>query len=311
MRVLLSIGRSIFKFSRTIIFLSLFALFVASHTISAVSTAVGAMIEAVSGVKSLAESRADRLKSDQAKLADSDRKIADLETKNRKLGVVADDLRLRNVSLGEDIKILKSKVSPDVDWNGKRVPLKEAVADMTSTIKKRTAKVAAANVSSTFGEAVPVYGIAVIVGVTGFELKSSCDTMKDMEELASQLDPNYDVEDETAEVCGMKVPSREEILQKIKDSPEIAWKMAQSAYDGAMYMIPTWDTVKEMPGAVWAGFLDTSASAGGWVADKSVAALDWSAKMGSEAADTIGDAGVATWEGAKNVWERDCWVMCD
>lgn len=287
MRALLSIARFIVKFSRTAIFLLFFALFVASHTIAAVSAAVGAVIEAVSGVKTLAEILSDKLKNDRAKLVDSEQKIADLETKNRKLGVVAEDLRLKNAALDLDVNTLKGKVAPDVEWKGRKVPLKDAVADMTSTVKKRTAKVAAANVSSTFGEAVPVYGIAVIVGVTAYELKSSCDTMKDMKELASQIDANYDADDETGLVCGMKVPSKEDILQKLKESPELAWNMAQSAYDGAIDMIPEWDTVQKLPGSVWNGVVDATASAGGWIGEKSVAAWDWTAKSGAAAGNEV------------------------
>lgn len=291
MRALLRVAGFIYKFSRTVIFLSLFALFVASHTIAAVSAAVGAVIETVSGVKSLADTRFDALKSDRAKLADFDRKISDLEARNRKLSLDADDLRAKNAALDRDVKILKRKVAPDVHWKGKKVPLTDAVADMTSTVKKRTAKAAAANVRSIFGKAVPVYGIAVTVAFTAYDLKSSCDTMKDMKELATQLDPDFDADGETAVVCGMKVPTREEIVQKLKESPEIAWEMAQSAYDGAIDMIPSWDTVKNLPGSVWNGLVDASASAGGWIADGSVAAWDWTA----ESVEAGGKAVVEWW----------------
>lgn len=304
MRVVFDVFGSMFDFTRKMITVILFAIFVASHTISSVSAAVSAFFDTVLGIQTVAGDLGQRLRRESDELAIARKQTADLESHNRKLSADVDDLR-RNAS-------------PDVNWKGKKVPLKDAVAEMSTTVKKRTAKVAVANVSSTFGESIPVYGIAVIVGVTAYELKSACDTMKDMKELTSQIDPSYDTDDETAHVCGLKVPTRDEIVTKLKNSPEAAWQMAQSAYEGAVDLIPDWEQVKTLPGSSWAAIKDATSATGAWIAEGSTAAWDWTAENSAAAWDKAGDAGgaVAEWWNSENEQAQasensDCWFMCD
>lgn len=307
-----------FKFIRSIMMVVFFAIFVASHTISAVSAAVGTIFDTVLGIQTVAEDLSKRLKKESGEVADLRKKTADLDGRNRKLSADVDDLKVKNTALTRETTDLKKRATPDVNWKGKKVPLKDAVADMSTTVKKRTAKVAAANVSSTFGEAVPVYGIAVIVGVTAYELKSACDTMKDIKELTSQIDPLYDVDDETTHVCGLKVPTRDEIVTTLKNSPELAWQMAQSAYDGAVDMIPNWEQLKALPSNSWAAIRDAGSATGTWIAEGSTAAWDWTSENGAAAWSKAGDAGdamVEWWnsedEQAPAKGESDCWFMCD
>ena len=318
MRIVARVFGFTFNFIRRIIFIILFAIFVASHTISSVSAAVSAFFDTVLGVQTVAENLSQRLTRESDELAAARKKTADLESHNRKLSADVDDLKAKNVSLSRDVDDLKRKAAPDVNWKGKKMPLKDAVAEMSTTVKKRTAKVAAANLSSTFGESVPVYGIAVIVGVTAYELKSSCDTMKDMKELTSQIDPSYGADDETTHVCGLKVPTRDEILTKLKNSPEAAWQMAQSAYEGAVDLVPDWEQVKALPGSSWAAIKDAGSATGAWIAEGSGAAWDWTAENSATAWDKAGDAGgaVVEWwnsedEQAPASESSDCWFMCD
>lgn len=318
MRALLRVFGFVFGFVRSILILLIFALFVASHTIASVSSAVSAFFDAVMGVETVAEQLDKRLKRETAELVDQRKRVADLEHNERKLLSNVEALKAKNATLSRDVADLKKRVAPDVNWKGKRIALKDAVADMTSTVKKRTAKVAAANVSSTFGEAVPVYGIAVIVGVTAYELKSSCDTMKDMKELMSQIDPVYDSDDETKYVCGLKVPTQEEIMETLKSSPEQAWRMAQSAYEGAIDLVPDWETVKSLPGSSWAAIKDAGSATGAFIADGSSTAWDWTAEKSGAAWDKAGEAGsaMAEWwssedETGSGSDTSECWFMCE
>jgi hypothetical protein len=227
-----------------------------------------------------------------AKYHDQDSEINDL------LGECG--LRAKNSSLGKEIDGLKKKGPPDVKWKGKLVPLKEAVADVTGGVKRRTKNVAISNSTSIFGEGVPVYGVAILVATLGYELKTACDTMKDMDELQILLDPDTLVSDEADKVCGMKPPTPEEVWEIIKSSPENAWAASVAAYEGALEAIPTWEETQASSGAAWDWTKSTFSNAGTIVADSAAAAGDWAYETGSVVV-----------EGAGNWWNSDCWVNCD
>lgn len=75
------------------------------------------------------------------------------------------------------------------------------------------------NVSSVAGEAIPFAGVAIIVGVTAWDVYDACETLKDSNELNNAF--GQEQEDQT-KVCGMKVPTKEQVLAKIKGN----WKAA-------------------------------------------------------------------------------------
>jgi len=56
----------------------------------------------------------------------------------------------------------------------KNTTIKQKVKITTSSIKKRTAKTVAVNVSSMFTEALPYIGIATIIGATTYEVSAAC-----------------------------------------------------------------------------------------------------------------------------------------
>lgn len=114
-----------------------------------------------------------------------------------------------------------------VPFNGKKVALKAAVDETAEKIGKRSLKSATRNVSSMPGEAIPWLGTAVIVGVTALELYDLCETMKDMTELKRAFDPTLASSEEELEVCALKVPPKEEIIEVVKNSPKLAWNTAK------------------------------------------------------------------------------------
>lgn len=63
-------------------------------------------------------------------------------------------------------------------------------------IRSRTLKTAAANLGSLPAEAVPFLGWAVVVGVTGYELKLACDNLRDLDSLYRDMgvEPDSDRE---------------------------------------------------------------------------------------------------------------------
>jgi hypothetical protein len=121
---------------------------------------------------------------------------------------------------------LKSK---EVTYGGRKKLVSEAVEETTQRVTKRTAAGATRNVAATFGEAVPVIGVGVVVAATAWELKDACDTMKDLHELEVALDPAKANDASVQEVCGLRVPSKEELWVKVKASPGAAWQKAKDA----------------------------------------------------------------------------------
>lgn len=82
------------------------------------------------------------------------------------------------------------------------------------------------------GEALPVVGIGVIVAATAYELNMSCENMRDLYELQIELDPSQANPADRDMVCGLQVPTRGELWQSIKASPDAAWDKAVGAAEG-------------------------------------------------------------------------------
>jgi hypothetical protein len=133
--------------------------------------------------------------------------------------------RITQRTLKSQIRDLTAGLVP---FGGKKVALRTAVEATADKIGKRSVKSATRNVSSMPGEAIPWLGTAVIAGVTALELYDLCETMKDMTELKRAFDPTLTTNADELEVCAIKVPPKEEIIEAVKNSPEMAWKQAKS-----------------------------------------------------------------------------------
>ena len=232
MRLVVSLLSFLRRFSSLAIFALLFALLVMSHTVSSVAWLTSSMIGAVSGLNTLAGAGLEGLKGPQHQKATvSQPEFEKLSERNRVLETENTTLKANNKQ--NLAKISKLEAQTTVNFRGKKTPIKTVAIDVSQKVQTRTAKVAAANLASAAGESIPVYGIAIIVAATGYELKSACDTMIDLHDLDVALNPELanDIE-ERARVCGLKVPSKEELWQMVKSSPLDAWKMAVEGYKG-------------------------------------------------------------------------------
>ncbi|EBA04181.1 hypothetical protein RB2150_06758 [Rhodobacterales bacterium HTCC2150] len=110
-----------------------------------------------------------------------------------------------------------------------QLALRNATRATAGQIAERNRRSALRNVASMPGEALPLWGTAVIVGVTGLELYDLCQTMIDMTELQRLFDPNLETPEDQLTVCNMEVPSREEIWEAARTSPATAWNAARNA----------------------------------------------------------------------------------
>ena len=152
--------------------------------------------------------------------------------------------------------ILRDKNKKLAAKNVKLSSNKKAVGEVTERIAKRTSRGALRNLSSIPAEAVPIAGIAVVVGVTTWELIDACETMKDMNKLNDLMGNDVPVEEQT--VCGIEPPSSEEVYKTVVSSPGAAWdSMSQWEVN-----VPSWSEVGEGTKSVWGSTVRGAAS--GW-----------------------------------------------
>ncbi len=137
------------------------------------------------------------------------------------------DVKTRRVaSLTDEVATLKNPKS--VTYRGQKRLLAEAVEDTAARVSRRTAAGAARNAGSVVAEAIPVAGVAVVLGVTAWDLKDACDTMTDLHELELAFNPSVSPDPEASEVCGLTVPTKDEVWTTVKASPGVAWEVAAS-----------------------------------------------------------------------------------
>jgi len=130
---------------------------------------------------------------------------------------------------------------------------------ITRRIRNRTAEVATANVTATFGEAIPFYGIAIVIAATGYELWAACETMTDMRDLNLALGLTEDDDTDVTRVCGLQVPTRAEIWQAIRNSPSTVWASATGALQRSGDAISSWE-MPEIPTPDFGGWWEWAVS---------------------------------------------------
>lgn len=123
-----------------------------------------------------------------------------------------------------------------------RLATRKAARTTARRVTQRTVVRSARNVTSSFGEAVPVLGVAVIAGALALEAKDACDTLEDMAALAAVMDAAADPEAaETAAREGfdcraalgdaVDVPSGADIWAGVLASPGRIWAGVEELYE--------------------------------------------------------------------------------
>lgn len=123
------------------------------------------------------------------------------------------------------------------------------VTDVSERVGSRMKKAASRETAAMYGEAIPYWGVAVIVAATALELKDLCDTAIDMTELKLALDPNQAPDEEDLTLCAVELPTRSEIATFAKETPGKAWESAKAS-------MPTLEEVKsfELPDVDWSAY---------------------------------------------------------
>ena len=122
---------------------------------------------------------------------------------------------------------------------------KQEANKIAKRIASRTTRGALRNIAAVPAEALPNIGLAVVVGVTAYELADACETMKDISSLNNLLNGATEIDDEA--VCGLQSPDADSVYAAIKNSPSSAWNtMADWDID-----IPAWEQVESKSSSMW------------------------------------------------------------
>lgn len=99
----------------------------------------------------------------------------------------------------------------------------EAVQKASRRMADRSVVGATRNIASLPGESIPLIGTALIVGVTAWDIHDFCENLKDLNKLNDVF--KYQREDQT-QVCGIKVPTKEEVMVKASENWREAYEVA-------------------------------------------------------------------------------------
>jgi len=103
--------------------------------------------------------------------------------------------KMRNRALAQERRVASLSAEAaslrranSVVYRGEKRLLTEAITDTSGRIARRTGIAASRNASSVVAEAIPYIGIAAMLGVTAYDFKDSCDTMRDLHALNVAID---------------------------------------------------------------------------------------------------------------------------
>lgn len=208
--------------------------------VTSVATVVSGLFESVTGMGTVLGVVGERLSSIEKRLATAEAELETAKASNLKLDGELTSERRKTAALDVELKGTKEKNAELlqevadfkgaklVTYRGNKRLLQDAVSDTSRRISTRTATGASRNLAATFGEAWPVAGTAVIVTATTLELYDACVIMRDLHELDVAFNPKAAFGADAKEVCGLRVPTAEEIWAKVKNSPGEAWAVAEA-----------------------------------------------------------------------------------
>jgi hypothetical protein len=275
------------------------ALFVGGAFYKLASSAVSA----VTGMRTLALQHADEVASLSGDLAEE--RVAKQKLRGE-LSDMTSELATERVAARQLRDELADPFSRRVLYKGEKVAVRDVVNATASRISKRAMVTSSREVGSMAGEALPYIGVAVIVGVTALELKDLCDTLKDMSELQRAVSPETSPSEEEKTICAIKVPTRQELWEKVKASPGKAWESAidsvptleeirnieipeidlQNAWLGAVNGTGrVWEATKDGTGKAWEGTKAGVGKAG--QKTKDAVKIGWDALFGSKSGEVV------------------------
>jgi hypothetical protein len=121
-----------------------------------------------------------------------------------------------------------------------------AIKGFSKRMVARSVAATARNLSSLSGQAVPILGVAVIAGVTAWNVHDSCETVKELNALNTELALEPHLEKDNQKVCGVDIPSKEEILTEVQENWSAAYEEARIAINQAADKVPDMPEIPEL-----------------------------------------------------------------
>ncbi len=101
---------------------------------------------------------------------------------------------------------------------------KAATRKFCIRLATRTKRVAAKSIAAIPAESIPFVGVAVLIGDTGYELYAACETVRDLDELYSELGmADESTEDVMHSVCDPELPEAGEVWDGVVDKSGEWW----------------------------------------------------------------------------------------
>lgn len=111
---------------------------------------------------------------------------------------------------------------------GKIANLSAGISKVSAKVKTRMLAAAKRETASMAGEALPGWGVGVIVAATALEIKDLCQTVVDMKDLEALFAPQAQPFPEDFTICGVEPPSKSELMATVANSPYAAWEAARA-----------------------------------------------------------------------------------
>ena len=124
----------------------------------------------------------------------------------------------------------------------------DALQKTSKRMADRSTVGATRNIASLPGEAIPLLGTALIIGVTTWDMYDFCENLKDLNKLNGVFEHQLEDQDK---VCGMKVPTKEQVMDEAKRNWQKAYKTAADHINQSGWTVPeippimTWDEIIE------------------------------------------------------------------
>lgn len=216
------------------------ATLVSDTVFSALSSIVSALTDRPTIAKSHAAVRDERDRDRQAKqrlerrIAQQSRIIrsrgAALTTSQRNLAIsrselntIRQDLSATQRNLATTRNNLSTERARSQDLDTRMAAQKSKAREVATRIRNRIAPKAVSSVGTVFLEAVPYFGIAVIIAEASTELYVACEIMSEADELLTSLDAEP-ADEETAKICGMHTPDFEEVWGSVHVWSKAQWE---------------------------------------------------------------------------------------
>ncbi len=102
------------------------------------------------------------------------------------------------------------------------------ISNVSARVKTRMLTAEKREIAAMAGEAIPGWGVGVIIAATTLEVADLCLTFADMKEIEGFFSDKQQPAPEDFTICGSKVPSKAELVATVSNSPYVAWEAARA-----------------------------------------------------------------------------------